>query len=101
MTMTPEMMEHISSATCTATQKIEKAYALGVDAGNSISKHTAHWDQDNALKSALKTVKQQEEFMAQLSKLVYEHKSPDAIALCLDYGWCIGCYTYSCYGDCS
>ncbi len=100
MTMTPEMMDHISSATCTATQKIEKAYALGIDAGHNASRHTSQWDEHKALSSATKTIEQQEQFMAQLSKCVFEHKSLDARMLCLDHGWCINCYTYTCHGDC-
>jgi len=100
MTLTPEMMKHISDKTDTREQTIAKAYALGINDGYDLSRHTRDWEDDKALKSAHKTIEEQNKFMAQLTKLVYEHKFQDARTLCLDYGWCISCYTYTCYGDC-
>lgn len=100
MKMTLEMLKHIIDKTDTRDQLIEKAYALGIDAGHNVSRHTSQWDEHKALSSATKTIAQQEKFMAQLSQLVFEHKSLDARMLCLDHGWCINCYTYTCHGDC-
>ena len=97
MKMTQEMMEHISSATWNAAKRMEEAYALGINDG-----HSSQRDEHNAeaLSSARNTIKQQDLFATQLSKLVFDHKSLDARMLCLDHGWCINCYTYTCHGDC-
>ena len=98
--LTQEMIDHILDTTNTAGEVIEKAFALGIDAGRDISRHAKGWENDKALRATFTTIKQQEKFMAQLSQLVFEHKSLDARMLCLDHGWCINCYTYTCHGDC-
>lgn len=100
MTLKPEMIDHIMGTAKSRSEVIEKAYALGIEAGHNVSLHTQEWNDTKLLKSAITTIEQQNKFMAQLSQLVFEHKSLDARMLCLDHGWCINCYTYTCHGDC-